>query len=84
MSKLSPELIDKMKKANEEYERIKNLITPLGFTLCTGTIFYGESPFSIYCGKMEDYQLLIDNIDNIKEEYLEHKKRSLGFSINLI
>ncbi len=79
MSKLSHELIDKMRKSNEEYERITNLLVPLGFTLCTGTIFYGESPFNIYCGKMEDYQSLIDNINSIKHEYLEHKKRSLGF-----
>lgn len=78
MRKLSSELIDKMRKANGEYERITNLLVPLGFTLCMGAIFYGEPPFNIYCGKMEDYQSFIDNIDKIKEEHIEHKKRMLG------
>lgn len=74
MSKLSQELIDKMRKANEEYERIESLLTPLGFKLCTRHVFYGEQPSSsIYCGKMEDYQSFIDNIDSIKEDYLNHK-----------
>lgn len=78
MNKLSPELIDRMRKSNAEYSRIEALLSPLGFTLCTGAVFYGKRPFNMYCGKMQDYQTFIDNIDSIREEHQKYKKRCLG------
>lgn len=78
MSKIRPELLDKIRKANEEYERIGSLLTPYDFTIRAQHVFYGERPFNIYCGKMEDYQSFIDDIDKIKEDYLRHKNESLG------
>ncbi|MEG0693849.1 MAG: hypothetical protein RR444_12305 [Oscillospiraceae bacterium] len=72
------ELRKKIKEANREYKRVQSLLTPYGFTLCTTVVFYGEPPFSLYCGKMEDYQKLIDNINDIKERYNKHKKENLG------
>jgi hypothetical protein len=78
MNKLRPELREQIRKANEEYKRIESLLIPYGFSLCTRHVFYGEYPFKFYCGKMEDYQLFIDNIDKIKEKYLKQKNESLG------
>ena len=68
MNKIRPELLERIRKSNEEYKKIESLLTPLGFTLCTGAVFYGERPFGMYCGKMEDYRSFIDNIDSIKEK----------------
>lgn len=78
MNKIRPELLERIRKSNEEYKRIEALLIPLGFTLCTRAVFYGERPFNIYCGKMEDYQSFIDNIDSIRERYQKHKDESLG------
>ena len=50
MDKTRPELLERIRKSNEEYKKIESLLTPLGFTLCTGAVFYGERPFSMYCG----------------------------------
>lgn len=63
---------------NREYKRIESLLIPQGFTLVGQHIFYGEYPFNIYCGKMEDYQMFIDNADSIRVEYLESMMESLG------
>ena len=67
MSKLSPELIDKMRKANEEYSRIESLLEPLGFHQCGGGVFFGKGVCSIYCGKSEDYQKIIDNLSDLNK-----------------
>lgn len=67
MSKLSPLLIDKMRKANEEYSKIESLLEPLGFHQCAGGIFFGKGVCSIYCGKSKDYQKIIDNLSNINK-----------------
>ena len=78
MNKIRPELLERIRKSNEEYKKIESLLTPLGFTLCTGAVFYGVRPFGMYCGKMEDYRSFIDNIDSIKERYRKRKNESLG------
>ena len=78
MNHTRPELLGRIRKSNEEYKRIESLLTPLGFTLCTGAVFYGDRPFSMYCGKMEDYRSFIDNIDSIRERYRKQKNESLG------
>ena len=65
---MRPELRKKIVEFNKECDRIKSLITPYGFTLSCMHILYGEYPFSLYCGKMEDYQTFITNVDNIKEK----------------
>ena len=78
MNKTRPELLEWIRKSNEEYKKIESLLTPLGFTLCTGAVFYGERPFSMYCGKMEDYRSFIDNIGSIRERYRKRKNESLG------
>lgn len=75
MSKTNVELINRIRGANKEYKRIESLLTPLGFTLCGKAVFYGKIPFNIYCGEMKNYQSFIDNIDSIKKNYLEHKKK---------
>lgn len=75
---ISPELRSQIRKANEEYKRIESLLIPYGFSLCTRHVFYGEYPFNIHCGEMEDYQSFIDNKDKIKERYLKEKNESLG------
>lgn len=67
MSEFPPELIEKMRKSNEEYSKIKSLIEPLGFHLCSRSIYFGEGVCSIYCGKSEDYQKIIDNLSNIND-----------------
>lgn len=72
------ELKNKIKEANRKYERIQSLLIPYGFTLSTTAVFYGEPPFNLYCGKIEDYQEFIDNINNIKERYNKHKRENLG------
>ena len=78
MDKTRPELLERIRKSNEEYKKIESLLKPLGFTLCTGAVFYGERPFSIYCGKMKDYRSFIDSIDSIRERYRKRKNESLG------
>ena len=70
--------MERIRKSNEEYKRIGSLLKPLGFTLCTGAVFYGARPFSMYCGKMQDYRSFIDNIDSIRERYRKRKNESLG------
>lgn len=76
-------LKNKIKRFNKKYKRIESLLTPSGFTLTSRYIFYGEYPFSLYCGKMEDYQIFITNVDNIKERYLKSKMESLGINSNI-
>lgn len=78
MNEIDLELIGQIKKTNKEYSRIKALLTPLGFTLCTRSVFYGERPFCIYCGEMDDYQSFINNIDSIRDRYHNHKNKSMG------
>ena len=78
MNKIRLELREQIRKANEEYKRIESLLIPYGFSFCTRHVFYGEYPFKMHCGKMEDYQLFIDNIDKIKEKYLKQKNECLG------
>lgn len=78
MNKIRPELLERIRKSNEEYKKIESPLKPLGFTLCTGAVFYGERPFSIYCGKMKDYRSFIDSIDSIRERYRKRKNESLG------
>ena len=76
---MNKELLERISKSNEEYKRIGSLLKPLGFTLCTGAVFYGERPFSMYCGKMEDYRSFIDNIDSIRERSGNGKTRAWEF-----
>lgn len=76
------EIRAKLKKMNQEYNRIEKILIPFGFTLCSREVFYGKSPFNIYIGKMKDYQDFIDNIDQIKERFLKEKNESLGFVSN--
>lgn len=78
MNRLRPELLKKMIRLNEEYNRVEILLTPYGFTLCGSDVFYGERPHSLYCGKIEDYQMFIDNLVDIKKDYLKYKMERLG------
>lgn len=72
------ELMDRIREDNQEYKRIESLLLPLGFVLNCKDVFYGERPFSLYCGKMKDYQKFVDNLEDIKKEYERHKKETLG------
>lgn len=72
------ELINKVRELDKEYRKIESAITPYGLHLSTQCIFYGERPYELYCGKMEDFQTFIDDIDNIRERYLKHKRESQG------
>lgn len=72
------ELMDRIKEDNREYKRIETLLLPLGFVLNCKDVFYGERPFSLYCGKMEDYRKFVDNLEDIRKEYERRKMETLG------
>ena len=72
------ELMDRIKEDNREYKRIEALLLPLGFVLNCKDVFYGERPFSLYCGKMKDYQKFVDSLEDIRKEYERHKMEALG------
>lgn len=70
--------MDRIKEDNREYKRIEALLLPLGFVLNCKDVFYGERPFSLYCGKMEDYRKFVDNLEDIRKEYERRKMETLG------
>lgn len=72
------ELMDRIKEDNREYKRIEAQLLPLGFVLNCKDVFYGERPFSLYCGKMKDYRKFVDSLEGIRKEYERRKMETLG------
>ncbi len=72
------ELRNKMATLNKEYNRIKNILADKDFHLNGNHVFYGKTPFSVYCGTMDKYNEFINDVEYYAAKYQRGKNESLG------